>query len=167
MSPVIKKKLAAIEKELDSVWPRWRDKPSILELPANYQARIKWLLHRRPLLLHVTAGIPTPRDWPVKIHQTHGIVSGRQVTLAQVIVPDVGPNEFSPELLAGPPKVDADESVTGISASVLAARIRVPLKTVEDLLPHVPDGEEAGDWIKKQHLAAARRAREKLKAATQ
>jgi len=159
-------KLAAIEAELTEVWPTWRagiDPKALHALPMPYQARLKWLFTRRGLLLTTTAGVSTPRDWPVRIISLEkGPQSGRPCVLAQPVTPDLGGVAYSPELLAGPPKVDRVMVAATESPSQLAVRIAVPLETVEAMLPHVPPGEDAAAWILGQVRAVKRAARQRV-----
>ena len=41
-SPDIALKITAIERELDQIWPGWRQKQPFGETPYDLKARIKW-----------------------------------------------------------------------------------------------------------------------------
>ena len=49
-SPVILEKIAAIEAEMDVIWPGWRQKQPFGETAYDLKARIKWCLKRLSLL---------------------------------------------------------------------------------------------------------------------
>jgi len=49
-SPVILEKIAAIEAEMDVIWPGWRQKQPFGECAYDLKARIKWCLKRLSLL---------------------------------------------------------------------------------------------------------------------
>lgn len=49
-SPVILEKIAAIEAEMDVIWPGWRQKQPFGECTYDLKARIKWCLKRLSLL---------------------------------------------------------------------------------------------------------------------
>lgn len=49
-SPAILEKIAAIEAEMDVIWPGWRQKQPFGECTYDLKARIKWCLKRLSLL---------------------------------------------------------------------------------------------------------------------
>ena len=49
-SPAILEKIAAIEAEMDVIWPGWRQKQPIGDCTYDLKARIKWCLKRLSLL---------------------------------------------------------------------------------------------------------------------
>jgi len=49
-SPAILEKITAIERELDQIWPGWRQKQPFGECHYDLKARIKWCLKRLSLL---------------------------------------------------------------------------------------------------------------------
>jgi hypothetical protein len=49
-SPAILEKIAAIEAEMDVIWPGWRQKQPFGECAYDLKARIKWCLKRLSLL---------------------------------------------------------------------------------------------------------------------
>jgi hypothetical protein len=49
-SPAILEKIAAIEAEMDIIWPGWRQKQPFGETAYDLKARIKWCLKRLSLL---------------------------------------------------------------------------------------------------------------------
>jgi len=49
-SPAILEKIAAIEAEMDIIWPGWRQKQPFGETSYDLKARIKWCLKRLSLL---------------------------------------------------------------------------------------------------------------------
>ena len=49
-SPAILEKIAAIEAEMDIIWPGWRQKQPFGECAYDLKARIKWCLKRLSLL---------------------------------------------------------------------------------------------------------------------
>jgi len=122
--------IAALDRELDAIWPFWRERRPFNHLEPDRLARVKYVLKRRELLHGGLWG--APRDWPVEVHfdarnprkcYAHAIqpsVSGD--TLDAVIPP---PPEVAPWLTTATP-AEASPSLAS-----LAIRLRIPFDAVE------------------------------------
>lgn len=152
--------VAALDTELDSVWPGWRAKQPFGRVEIDRKARIKWLLKRRQLLVAC-------RDWKVLIRYdprnplqcyAHSVPPAADTLML--------PNSQHPPAMVRP--------LYGkpVSAPHLAASCRLPLEAVEAALaekpPHVRDARTwVIEWTEARVKAQARPKRtRKRKAAT-
>lgn len=103
--PDIRAKIAAIDAELDTIHPGWRQKQRFDQAAYDLKARIKWLLKRRSLLGSRDRGLPAPRDWAVLI-----VPDGKRKgqCYAHPVTPVEGPREVTRE----PPPVHLTSTPT-------------------------------------------------------